>query len=102
MISLKLPAGSDDSMLGASSEASYGYGTQISLEEEQVTALSADKLAIGQRVKITAYGVISRLSVDVGEEGEAPGPDMTIQLTDMEVSAASSVNASAMYPSSPG
>lgn len=104
MISLKLPSGADDdSMLSSSSEkASYGYGTCLSLEEEQVTALGAEKFAIGQRVKITAFGVIASLSVDVGEEGEAPGPDMRIQLTEMEVGTASSVDASSMYPSSPG
>lgn len=103
MISLKLsPEANDDSMLGSSGQTSYGYGTCISLEEEQVTALGIDKLTVGTKVKITAYGIISRTSVDVGEEGEAPGPDMSIQLTDLEASKASSVDASAMYPSSNG
>lgn len=103
MASLKLtPKAQDDSSMVASSDCSYGYGTSISLEEEQVTALGAGKLTAGQKVRIVAYGIVSRVSVDVGEEGEAPGPDMGIQLTDMEITPATSVDAGAMYPSSKG
>jgi hypothetical protein len=101
MISLKRAIESDDSMLTAESgKADYGYGTCLSLDDDQVKALGAEKFTIGQRVKITSFGVITSLSVEPDEKGEAP--DMRIQLTEMEVSTASSVDASSMYPSSPG
>ena len=105
MISLKLSQEErDESMLGASSEKpSYGYGTCINLNDEQVAALGIDKLAVGTKVKIVAFGVIDSARVEVGEtdgEKDDTAPYMSIQLTDMEASGASSVNASAMYPSS--
>lgn len=105
MASLKLsPKAQDDSsMLAAPSDGGgYGYGTSISLEEEQVTALGAGKLTAGQKVRVVAYVIVSRVSVDVGEEGEGKGQDLAIQLTDMELTAATSVNAGAMFPSSQG
>jgi len=103
MISLKLsPEEQDESMLGSSDKVTYGYGTCISLNDEQVKALGIDKLTAGSKVKITAFGVVESARVEVGETEDDSAPYLSIQLTDMEASGASSVNASAMYPSSNG
>ena len=96
MISLKLqPEESNETALGMSDAPSYGYGTCISLDEEQVKALGLDKMTIGTKVKVVAFGVIDSARLDVGEDEKAP--NMSIQLTDMEVSGASSVDADKMY-----
>lgn len=108
MISLKLSQEErDESMLGSTSseKPSYGYGTCISLNDEQVAALGIGKLPVGSKVKIIAFGVINSARVEVGEtdgEKDDTAPYLSIQLTDAEVTGASSVNASAMYPSSNG
>ena len=99
MISLKQTQEESDETLGTPMEKRpYSYGTCINLDDAQVEALGIGKLAVGTKVKIVAFGVIESARVEVGEEQEAPY--LSIQLTDMEAGAASSVNASAMYPSS--
>jgi hypothetical protein len=105
MISLKLSKEeSGEASIGMSSDSTYGYGTCINLNDEQVAALGLDKMAVGSKVKITAFGVIDSARVEVGDDDgdKDTAPYMSIQLTDMEASSASSVNASAMYPSSNG
>lgn len=101
MISLKMPPEEGNETALGMSEPKYGYGTRLCLEEEQVKALGAEKLAVGTRVKITAYAVVTSTRIDIDEPDEG-APNMEVQLTDMELVAASSVNASAMYPSSNG
>lgn len=94
MISLKMPPEErSETMLGAEPEkARYGYGTCINLEEEQVKALGIGKLQAGTRVRIIAYGIVDCVRVDVNEdEDENEGKNMSIQLTDMEASAASAI-----------
>lgn len=100
MINLALKQDADDSMLAEPTMPKYGYGSCISLNEEQVKALGLDKMTIGTKVKVVAFGVIDSARLEVGENESTP--NMSIQLTDMEVSGASSVDASAMYPSSQG
>ena len=105
MISLKLSQDESSEMGTMSGRGSpYGYGTCINLNDEQVAALGLDKMAVGSKVKITAFGVIDSARVEVGDDDgdKDTTPYMSIQLTDMEAGAASSVNASAMYPSSNG
>lgn len=70
----------------------YGYGTCINLEKEQVAALGIGGLQAGTRVRVVAYGVIESVRVDVAE-GE--GKNMSIQLTDMEATQASSTDGAA-------
>lgn len=103
MVSLKLSAEeANETMLSADSDKpNYGYGTCVQLNDEQVEALGIGKLPVGTKVKIVAFGVIDSTRIEVGEEDDK-APYMSIQLTDMELSGASSVNASAMYPSSNG
>lgn len=96
MINLAMQSDSDDTMLSEPTKPSYGYGTCISLSEEQVKALGLDKMTIGTKVKITAFGVIDSARLEVGEDEATP--NMSIQLTDMDVSGASSVDADSMYP----
>jgi len=86
MISLKRPPEEPNETLATASEPGYGYGTCVSLEEEQVKGLGIGNLQAGTRVRIVAYGVIESVRVDVGE-GE--GKNMSIQLTDMEATQAS-------------
>ncbi|MFN7610839.1 MAG: capsid staple protein [bacterium] len=101
MINLAIePDDGDDTMLGSPESSKYSYGTAITLEEEHVKALGLDKMAVGKKVKVIAFGVISGARIEVGEEETAP--NMTIQLTDLEVSAASAVNLDSMYPSMSG
>jgi len=103
MVSLKLSpveAAEATALTAEPDKPNYGYGTCVQLNDEQVEALGIAKLPVGTKVKIVAFGVIDSTRIEVGEEGEAPY--MSIQLTDMEVGGASSVNASAMYPSSNG
>ena len=103
MISLKMKPSDDDSQaLGVTSAdtvAAYGYGTCISLSAEQCKTLGLDRLAVGQRVNVRAFGVVSRTSVEVGS-GE--GPESSVQLTDIEITPSSNVNVTSMYPSSKG
>jgi len=100
MINLAMTPDSSDSMLTAADAPKYGYGTCISLNEEQVKALGIDKMTIGSRVKLTAFGVLASASVEVGEDDATP--NMSIQITDLEVSGASAVNADSMYPTMSG
>ena len=97
MISLKKPAEEPQEVASSMSEQSYGYGTCISLEEEHVKALGVGNLQAGTRVRVVAYGVVESVRVDVGG-GE--GKNMSIQLTDMEVTQASQADGAAnkMYP----
>lgn len=101
MISLKMPPEESNETALTMEEPKYGYGTRLCLEEEQVKALGIGKIAVGTRVKVTAYAVITSTRIDIDEPDEG-APNMELQLTDMEVAPASSVNASAMYPSSNG
>lgn len=83
--------------------ADYGYGTRLCLREEQVDSVGAGKIKPGTKVKIVAYGYIASSTQFMdADEGKEPEVEMSvdIQLTDMEVSGASSVDAAAMYPSS--
>lgn len=103
MISLKKsPEEFNETALAMPERPSYGYGTCIQLDDEQVKALGIDKLTAGSKVKITAFGVVESARVEVGEAKDDSAPYLSIQLTDMEASGASSVDASAMYPSSNG
>lgn len=108
MISLKKTPEADGLMDGSTtvgSDSPYGYGTCISLSDEQVKALGLSNVKIGAKVKITAFGIVEslRAEIDGKEEGEdAKMVYASIQLTDMEASTASSVNASSMYPSASG
>lgn len=103
MISLKkTPEESSETMLASPEMPAYGYGTCISLDDVQTKALGLDKMPVGAKIKITAFGVIESARVEVGEDGNAEAPYLSIQLTDMEAAGASSVNAAAMYPSSQG
>lgn len=102
MISLKKPAEKNEACACTTPDeyrAVYGYGTSISLEEEQVASLGINSLQAGTRVRIVAYGVIESVRVEVGK-GE--GKCMSIQLTDMEAGPAASSDAdlsSRLYPS---
>lgn len=108
MISLKKTPeadGSMDSTAVPDSDSPYGYGTCISLSDEQVKALGLSNVKIGAKVKITAFGIVEslRAEIDGKEEGEdAKMVYASIQLTDMEASPVSSVNMQAMYPSAAG
>lgn len=97
MINLAATPDTDDTMLSASDAPKYGYGTCILLNEEQVKALGIDSMPVGSRVKLSAFGVISSASVEVGEDEATP--NLSIQVTDLEVSGASSVKAEDMYQS---
>ena len=107
MISLKQsPDEMNEAAMAMPATASYGYGTCINLDDEQVKALGIDKLPVGSKVKITAFGIIESARVEVGEVNPDADTDtapyLSIQLTDMEAGGASRVDASAMYPSSNG
>lgn len=100
MISLKMTqddspyptiAGSPDS------GPNYGYGTCVNLEEEQVAALGIQDLPIGAKVRIVAFATVTSLRVEPEEGEEGKTPNMSLQLTDMEVSKASNVDAESMY-----
>lgn len=98
MISLKQPAEEPQEVaMPDSNRSTYGYGTCISLEEEHVKQLGIGNLQAGTKVRIVAFGVIESVRVDVGE-GE--GKNMSIQLTDMEATQASTSDGAAqkMYP----
>ena len=102
MISLKKTP--EDQGEGAIPDSLYGYGTCINLDDAQVKALGVQGLPIGTRVKVTAFAVVKNLNLEL-EEGEEGAVYMGLQLTDMEVSKASTVSddsVSAMYPSSQG
>ena len=77
----------------------YGYGLCISLTEEQVEALGLDKNppAAGSKVGIQAIAIVKRVTQeseagDPEEAGEDSSIDvcLTFQITDMEVTGASS------------
>ena len=103
MISLKMKPSDDDSnALGVTSKETvenYGYGTCIQLSADQVKALGLDRVATGASVNVRAFGVVSRTSIEVGS-GE--GPEVSVQLTDIEITPSSNVNVASMYPSSKG
>lgn len=90
-------------MLGTEDDprADYGYGTRVCLREEQVESVGAGSVKPGQKIKIVAYGyVASSTQFMDADEGKEPEVEMSvdIQLTDMEVSPASSVDVDTMYP----
>lgn len=73
------------------SESSYGWGTCISLTEEQVEALGlkANPPAAGSTVGIRAVAMVVSVTQDADADGDGDGVDVTLrlQLTDMEVTA---------------
>ena len=105
MISLKKSKEELDEENGVTpSSDPYGWGTCINLDDDQVKALGVQSLPIGTRVKVTAFAVVKGLSMRQ-EKDEKEAVYMDLQLTDMEVSKASTVSddsVSAMYPSSQG
>ena len=101
MINLKQsPEAGDSTVVG--SDSPYGYGTCISLSDEQVKALGLTNVKIGAKVKISAFGIVESLRAEVDSSDEAGAVYASIQLTDMEATPASSVNVQSMYPSASG
>ena len=68
---------------------SYGWGTCISLTEEQVEALGlkANPPKAGSSVGIRAIATIVTVTQDADADGDGDGVDVTLrlQITDMEV-----------------
>lgn len=99
MINLKRPPEQpSETMVADGNRSPYGYGTCINLEDDQVEGLGIGNMQAGTRVRIVAYGVIERVSIEV--EGKS-GKSMSIQLTDMEASPAASSSAdiaNKLYP----
>lgn len=102
MISMKTE-GSD---LVEYKENPYGYGLELHIDEDRCELLGIKQpLPAGAKVKITAFATVIRASssVDADDEGESDGPDveLCLQITDMELGAASStVDAKSMYSNS--
>ena len=65
MISLKQTPEADSGTVTSSDDRPYGYGTCISLSDEQVKALGLTNVKIGAKVKITAFGIVEQLRAEV-------------------------------------
>lgn len=103
MISLKKQVeegGESDTGIAMPDDSPYGYGTCISLSDEQVKALGLQNVKIGQKVRIVAFGIVESLRAEIDEADEAGNVYASIQLTDMEATPASVDAASKLYPNS--
>lgn len=108
LVSMKTERGDDLACCVESNP--YGYGLTICLSEEQVEALGLDKnppragTVVTIRAMASVRSVTQEADVEDAAEGEGAGSidvRMSLQITDMEVTPASSVgSASAMYPNS--
>jgi len=71
----------------------FGYGTEISLTEQQVEALGLkdNPPKAGSTVGIQAIGIVTMVAqeADASQEGGKVDVRLRIQLTDMEISAPS-------------
>lgn len=80
----------------------YGYGTQICLNGDQVGAMRINDMAAGQRVTISAVGIVTQATSSVDRDSDSTNGKelrLTIQLTDMELKksgAADAAKAAAM------
>lgn len=72
----------------------FGYCTSITLNGEQTEAMGLKKMAAGQPVMIKAKGIVTRSTEEIEAAKDSGGKDLTItiQFTDMEVSAQGSAN----------
>ena len=101
MISLKKQVEEGGEVDGLAPNGSpYGYGTCISLSDEQVKALGLQNVKIGQKVRVVAFGIVESLRAEIDEADEAGNVYASIQLTDMEATPATVDAASKLYPSS--
>lgn len=74
----------------------YGYGLQISLNDDQCEALGITKaLRAGQQVTLRGMAVVVSSTESIESDGDSTGPDicLSLQITDLEVKAQGTANA---------
>lgn len=74
----------------------YGYGTEISLTDEQCEALGiTSAMKVGQQVSIRAAGVVTRSGESIDNDLDGGGKEVcvSIQLTDISLSTSGPANA---------
>ncbi len=109
LVSMKTESGEDYPCCCESNP--YGYGLTICLSEEQVEALGLDKNPpkAGSVVTIRAMAMVRTVTQEAdpaeevaeGEDANDIDVTLSLQITDMEITPASSIGAaSSMYPNS--
>lgn len=100
MALVSMKTGNEDNEYAEISENPYGYGLCLRLNPEQCKALGIDTPPkAGTAMMLMAKSIVARSTeeADIEEEGEAPETEvyLELQITDLEVRAASDGTASA-------
>jgi hypothetical protein len=75
----------------------YPYGLSLSLETDQIKALSAEGLSVGDEVMITAKAVVKSRSESEYEKGE-DYKTLSLQVTDMMIGGDEDDKSDILYP----